>query len=94
MKEKTKEIKTFDGKLFITERKALHSKKNELLPYLSFSDGQNAMGVFLDEKTKENIVKFLAPPKRAKKNDDDNQTENNQTDNNQADNGNGGNDGK
>lgn len=59
MSERTVEIKTHSGKLIVTEREALHGKSKKMLPYLSFSDGQNAMGVYLDKETKKELSKFL-----------------------------------
>lgn len=53
------EIQAIGGKLIVTERKIKHHKSGELQDYLSFSNGQDVCGVFLDKNTKADLVKFL-----------------------------------
>ncbi len=52
-------IKTFDGSLIVTEMKVKHPKNGDMVDYLSFSNGQDVTGVFLDKETKKELSKFL-----------------------------------
>tara|TARA_R110002012_G_C11437240_1_gene590125 strand:- start:72 stop:326 length:255 start_codon:yes stop_codon:yes gene_type:complete len=76
MSEPKKEIiKTLNGNLIVTESKVKHQKSGDLLDYLSFSNGQDVCGVFMDKNTKKELSKFLN--KKEPKNDNDNNNQGN-----------------
>lgn len=56
---RTENIKSLNATLTVTESKIKHQKSGEMLDYLSFSNGQDVCGVFLDKETKKELSKFL-----------------------------------
>ncbi len=51
-------IKALSGNLIVTESKVKH-QNGDMLDYISFSNGQDVCGVFLDKETKKELSKFL-----------------------------------
>lgn len=58
---KEAKVKTLTGDLYLTLRELAHPKKvDEIEQYLSFSNGTDVSGVFLDENTVKELIKFLS----------------------------------
>jgi len=60
------------GELIVTESEIMDRKTGAKTPYLSFSDGLNACGVYLNKDTKAELVKWLKPAAKAKKTEETN----------------------
>lgn len=62
---KSAKIKTLNGELFISIRTLAHPKDaDQKAVYLSFSNGMDVAGVYLDKNTQKEIVEFLSEKKR------------------------------
>lgn len=65
MNERTEEIDSVDGKIYLTERELKHPKSGKMTNYISLSDGTNVAGVYINEKARKEIIRFLTPKKGA-----------------------------
>ena len=63
MSEKTVTIDAVGGKIHLTERELKHPKSGKPATYLSFSNGMDVAGAYIDDATKKEIIKFLTPKK-------------------------------
>lgn len=61
---KTVQIDVIGGKLHLTERELKHPKTGKMSTYISFSNGQDVSGVYLNEKAKKEIAKFFTGSKK------------------------------
>ena len=52
-----------DQNLIVTERMVKIDGKGEPVPYLSISNGSDAMGVYPNENTVKELISFLKPKK-------------------------------
>lgn len=63
MSEKTESIDAVGGTIHLTERELKHPKSGKMTTYLSFSNGMDVAGAYIDAETRKKIIKFLTPKK-------------------------------
>lgn len=59
MSERTTTIDVTGGKMHLTERKLKHPQTGKMANYVSFSNGMDVSGVYLNDKAKKEIAKWL-----------------------------------
>jgi len=64
---RTKEVAVLGGKLYLTEQELKHPKSGEMKTYVSFSNGQDVSGVYIEQDTMKEIAEFFNKKKGAKK---------------------------
>lgn len=63
MSEKTETIDSVGGKIHLTERELKHPKSGKMTTYLSFSNGMDVAGAYIDDESRKKIINFLTPKK-------------------------------
>ena len=63
MSERTVSIDVIGGKIHLTERELKHPKSGNVEMYLSFSNGMDVAGAYIDEKARKEVIAFLTTKK-------------------------------
>lgn len=59
MSERTAVIDAIGGKIYLTEREIKQPGSDQTKRYLSFSNGMDISGAYIDDETIKEIIKFL-----------------------------------